>query len=363
MMKIFVLVFLFPIQAFALDAVITVLEAPLFESPNLDAPVVQYKRKGDIIKLHPSLVTNNDYDDLAPSPEKAEKLKKVFAKQWEKDPLFQGKSADQKATADFTKTFDRRGHEVYILTEHIYIIYKTKKEFTQATYSPDPTDYRLEEPLARKYPLTSPTGYRGQFTFGVTQPYNESYPYEVKAKKKGYTTPLDFNLTLLRQAPQDERDRFFIGGTLNVRTFENDYNFVNRRFASEKVLKIGLGPTLSYDVFKGEKNRVNISGTLLVNLLNQVNITQIDFQGASEQRLYRGITAAPRLAAQYHRKGVMEDLDFVIGTFFEVETPGTFRTNQPASASRNWWNNEGSDSFTTPVTFNLSGYIGIQSAY
>ena len=77
MKKILIILILSITNAFALDAVVTVLETPLLKSPRYSAPVVQYLRKGDIIKVHPSLNNNTEFDHLAPSPEKFAKLKKL----------------------------------------------------------------------------------------------------------------------------------------------------------------------------------------------------------------------------------------------------------------------------------------------
>src|SRR5690606_4698965 len=102
--------------------------------------------------------------------------------------------------------------------------------------------------------------YRGQFIVGLTQPYYESYPYQDEVTRKGYQSPVDVNLTFLKRAPGDYHDRLYLGGTLNVRVFSNSYIFEDKRMSEEQAMKLGLGPTISYDAFKGEKNRINLSG-------------------------------------------------------------------------------------------------------
>lgn len=364
MKKFLLLTFFFCFNAMALDAVITVLEAPLFKYKSYDAPVVQYKRKGDVIKIHPSIANENRFQRMAPSKEKlaALKMKMKNSPEYNQDPLFRGEAENTYYLEDeFIPTLDRQGNQVYVLSEHIFVYFNDSREFTQFQNKKDPTDYRLEEPLPKNYPIKNPTGYRGQFIIGVTQPYFESYPYKQDIRTKGYQSPIDANLTLLREAKGNYHNRLFIGGTMNVRSFENSYTFFTKRYSEEKGIKLGLGPTASYDAFKGEKNRINLSLNLIVNLFNQLSITQTDGL-VTDSRKYQGYSFSPRLALQYHRKNVLEDIDFVLGTALEMETATSFQAKNGGSQA-SWWENLGDDKFSTGTTFTLGGYLGIQSAY
>lgn len=363
-MKKIILFFVLSISnALALDAVVTVLETPLLKSKSYGAPVVQYLRKGDVIKVHPSINNNSQYDHLSPSPEKFAKLKKALdeSPEWNQDPLFKGKATSASIEDEFIPTLDRQGNTVYVIREHLYVYFTNPKEINQATLTKDPTDYRLEEPLPKKYPLYSLTGIRGQVTLGLTQPYYESYPYPSNVKTKGYTSPVDLNLTFLRRTPDDKYDRFYFGGTFNLRTFSNTYTLFSGISAKEQGMKLGVGPYISYDAYKGEINRINLYGSINVNLFNQLNIEQ-QKEGISEQRNYRTISLAPRIGVQYHRKQIIEDVDFVIGTSMEVEPATTFRTSSAAN-QETWWVSRGNDKFKARTTFTLGGYIGFQSAY
>lgn len=359
MKKFLIALSLFCSKAFALDAVVTVLETPLLKYKSYESPVVQYLRKGDVIKIHPSVANQLKYEEHAPSPEKLEQIRKRTKNE---DPLFKGSNENTAFVEDeFIPTLDRQGNIVYVMSEHIYVYFGDKRELDQKLVKRDPTDYRLEEPLPKAYPLKSPQGYRGQFLLGVTQPYYESYPYKEAVKNKGYMSPVDANLTLMKIAKGNYQERLFIGGTLNLRAFENSYSFVDRRFSKEQALRLGLGPTISYDAFKGTKNRVNLSGTILINFIDRLAISQ-SLDSRQEERLYTGYSLAPRLSIQYHRKEIMEELDFVLGTTLEMGTATTYRA-QNGAAEATWWDNIGSDKFTTRTTYTLGAYIGVQSAY
>lgn len=355
--------FLISSQASALDAVITVLESPMLKFKSYDAPVVQYLRKGDIIKIHPGYDKDTKYDHMAPSPEKLAQLKKEYAEspEWNQDPLFKGKVEVTNLDDEFIPTLDRQGHKVYVLRDHLYIYYANAKELNETGIRIDPTDYRLEEPLPKNYPLLSSKGYRGQFTLGVSQPYYESYPYLSKIKTKGYTSPIDVNVTLLRQNPKDDFDRTYYGLTFNFRTYSNQYNLMDGTFASERGLRFGFGPYLSYDAFKGTENRISLYANVNLNLFNQINVLQQRLE-IEEQRNYRTVSFSPRIGVQYHRKQIFPEIDFVLGSSIEMEPAATYYTGTEAN-QYDWWVGGNTDKFKTRTTFSLSGYLGLQSAY
>lgn len=363
-MKILILVLLISTNVFALEAVITVLEAPMFREPNIDAFVVQYLRKGDVINIHPSIANTTDYDKYAPNPEKLAELRKRLRSrpEYKQDPLFKGEKENTFYIEDeFIPTVDRQGHRAYVLSDHIYVYFKDSRELKQEALATDPTDYRLQEPLPKKYPLTEPAGFRGQILFGFTQPYSESYPYLQNVKTKSYTSPLDANFTMLKEVSGDYDKRFFYGGSFHLRTYKNTFSFQDGRVAEEYSLKFGLGPTLSYDAYKGEKNRVNMSGSLMVDILDRLAIKQSD-GNADERRLYTGISLGPRINLQYHRKEITDELDFVLGTTLEVNLPARYTAQDPGKNAA-WWRGLGNDKFNTRTTYALGAYIGFQSAY
>jgi hypothetical protein len=358
-MKLLFLILLFSANAHALDAVVTVLETPMLKSRSYNAKVVQYLRKGDVVKIHPSIKQEHKYDQLAPSIEKQNQIREKLkqSSQWESDPLFIN---EEVVTEDeeFIPALDRQGHVVYLIRDHLYIYFENERELAQKILYPDPTDYRLTEPLPSNYPLFTPYGYRGIFTLGFTQPYSANYNYNSDIKSKGYSMPIDVNLAFLRKTPDDTQDRFYIGGNINFRTFANNFSLTDGRNTFEKYTKIGVGPYITYDAFKGLEDRISLYGVINVYLLNFASITQEDNEGNFDKRDYRGYSITPRLGVQYHRKKIFTDLDFIIGSAIEVESPTTYTTSD--SSEQNWWDGK---SFKTGILFNLNAYLGVQSAY
>ena len=226
----------------------------------------------------------------------------------------------------------------------------------------DRTDYRLQEPLPKNYPLVRDGGLRGQATLGFTQPYDQSYPYILNVKTKGYASPVDLNFSYLKNSKNDEQDRFYYGVNVGFRYFENTYLFSEReRRSQETVYKAGVGPMALYDVFKGEKNRIALYARMNVYLLNFMKIEQTEGD-RSDSRRYLAVSAAPTIGIQYHRKSFLEDLDLVIGTGIESEISSAYKAQNGAS-ERNFWRHLGNDRFQPGPSFNITGYLGVQSVY
>ncbi len=364
MKLLFIVFFFYSCQAMALEAVVKVLETPLFRYRSYESPVVQHLRKGDVIKIHPSVGNDRSIDQYAPEPEKMKQLtaKLRSTPEYKADPIFRGEEENTFYLEDeFIATLDRQGQLAYVLSDHIDVYFNDARELVKRPLKKDPTDYRLEEPLPRKYPLTAPSGYRGQFLLGFTQPYSESYPYKESIKTKGYATPVDMSYTVLKQAPGNYQERLFLGASFNFRYYENTYSFSNSRLSKEKGARLGLGPAISYDAYKGVKDRINLMGVILVNPFDQLYITQSS-STLKDARSYSGFSIAPRLSIQYHRKGIIEDLDMVLATTMEVGSATIFRA-KTAGKEPSWWQSAGNDKFTSRTTFTLGGYVGIQSAY
>ncbi len=365
-MKFFVFMFLLiSTRAFALDAVIVVLEAPYFREPNINSDVVQYARKGDIINVHPSVNNTDKYNHLAPEQRKLSIIRKKLKNSpgWNEDPMFKGDEDDTYTIDDdFIAVLDRQGKKAYVKKEHIYVYFNDTREFAQEPFRLDETDYRLEEPLPKRYPLPNKTGYRGMLVAGLTQPNTESYPYLKPIRTKGYASPVDISLIIMKEAGEKKVDRFYFGAIGNIRSFKNSFSFGDDSLSSEENFRFGVGPYISYDAYKGVQNRIAIYSAVNVYLWNKSQIVQTLSNGDQDSREYKAYTFSPKVGFQYHRKGIFPDLDFVLGTALEVEPPATYKAQNGAKQS-GIWRSAGDDSFRTRFAFNLGAYLGIQSAY
>ncbi len=357
------IIYLINLNSYALDAVVTVLEAPLFKEKNTQSPVVQYFRRGDIIKIHPGIGQNKKYDHLSPGYEKFQNIKKELSQNPEAiDPLLDGTVVEEISPIDeFIPTLDRQGKTAYILSDHIQIYFDDEREFSLNFVTKDRTDYRLNEPLPDNYPLFTKTGYRGNILMGISQPYNESYSYPEQISTKVYSNPFEISAAFLNQTPDDVTDRFYFGGTLRFRTYENNFVFNNQRNTSEKYYQFGLGPNISFDAYKGQKNRLNLSYSILFNPFNSLKISQQE-GNTSETKNFKGIGFSTRFGVYYHRKSIAENLDFVAGPSLDFEPSMTYESNDKVS-EQSWWKKLKGEKFSTRSYIGLTVSIGLQAAY
>ncbi|MBY0518540.1 MAG: hypothetical protein K2P81_16630 [Bacteriovoracaceae bacterium] len=346
------------INAFAAEGMVVVLEAPLFREPNKESPVIQYKRMGDKVYIHPTVVENRNRYDMSSV------TKEVIERQ---PPVTDQMPIDEKVYnyhdgMDFVLTKDNQGRDAWMIREHVKIWYEDRREFSQKDPNPDPTDYRLLEPLPKNYPLIHKERLRGSFAFSMGTPQTNRYPYGEKIVAESYGYQAEFNAQLLTQLESDKAGRWFVGGIITVRTVDSTYTLETRK-AIEQWTRLGGGAVVNFDAWRTEKNRLTLSWAALVYPFSQVNISQSSPDtGEEEIRNYWGWNLGSRAGAQWQRIGFLADLDFIAGLWGEIESPYNLQaksgTNRPQ-----WWRSGSSDSFNSKITFSLAGLVGIQSSY
>lgn len=314
--------------AFAVDGVITVLEAPLFKEPNLKSEVVQWARKGETVFLHPEVI----------------------------------QIIDEEQEVEFYKTLDRSGHTAFLSKDHVWITTDDKREFTQKFEKKDPTDYRINEPLPEKYPFIQPERYRAQYLISATHPSNENFPYNQKIAAKGYSYRYEISTMFAKKAAGDPTDQWYVGGMFNIRNYSNDF-VLNNRKTKEQWFKIGIGPTVLKDLYRTEKNRINWNTSFLLYPLNNVYISQKNWTTNEHQsRTYRSWSVAMRSGLYYQRMQILHEVDFIAGLWGEVESSQTFRYKRGQS-NPEWWGGGTSHHFKMNPMLSAGLSIGLQTTY
>mgnify|MGYP006969351704 CR=1 FL=1 len=351
-------------NTFAIEGVVTVLEAPLFQTPSITSKVIQHLRKGDVVYLHPSTGAPEEYEDLKLTDEEElhyfnaseESYREEFNDEFIEKNLYKHQEG-----SEFLKTIDKLGRDAYVLREHIYIYYQDEREFSQITPKPDPTDYRLYEPIPENYPfIKEQEGFRGLITLGIGTQATESYPYTEPITNTGTIARKEVNIIWSRRTRFDQDNRYYWGALFSINAFEGKYN-LETRLAREQWLKIGIGPVLTYDFWK--KDRISFVGltSFVGNLVNTNSISQEEPAGASEKRVYKRFSFIPKAATYIRLDNAIDTLDFVAGLSLQTELTYNMRTSKTAE-NRSWWRNSASDSYEIPSTFEMALFIGFQSS-
>ncbi len=341
--------------------VVLVLEAPLFHSPNKDARVVQYLRKGDFFYIHPSEFNESEYDGLRETiPDtKVTKYNSEFNKA--NPDLFLGKArVDQTVDyGDYIRTRDRRGHDAYILREHTKVFYKSKSELSQNSFQKDETDYRLEEPLLQDHPFIRETGYKTIFTVGLGPQNENHYEYSSNIESKGYSFRKDIALTWLKHWKKNSfSQKLFYGfsGVVSSATSEVNFSSFN---AIENYLKIGIGPTLFYSHWSNRNYAISSSASLIINFWDQVDLSiNNKSTGVTEDVLFSKFSFDPRYSLTIHRKNLYKDIGVVFGAHLLFFLPSDYSAETNTNQKVLFPNKNFSKQFSTELNI----FFGFQSS-
>lgn len=355
----FLFLFLFSSSLWAQQAQVVVLEAPVFAKPDSNSKVVQYLRKGQKIYIHPSELARDRYDGLIDEEhDKIVQFEGNYNKNYPDTFFKNGDTYFPHPSSKFYKTLTKSGADGYILKEHIFLLYKDVRELNQKIVKKDPTDYRIEEPLPKGFPIAQPTGYRGQFLYSMGTPSTSSYPYNEKIDDSGY----DYNKELIfiwsRHVKWDLNRRFFFGGTFYFHS-SNVKHTTENLDTTENVLRVGAGPMLSYDAWKTDRYAINLNASLTFNFYDNIEIKQsIKSSNVSDSREYKANHFTPRLGSQFFIREILSTFDFVMGINLSLELPYTYSSASSPEYPQYW-----QDSFDRDWSIQQSYLIGLQSDY
>ena len=132
-------------------------EAPLLPKPSFETRPIQHVRKGDVIYIHDKHFGLADYQV-------------TFSGYIDEDSPDYNKIEDGIDKEGFFQTFDKLGQIAYIQKKYIKLIFKDEREKESALvpWKNDPTDYRLEEPLPKNYPLYTVTGLKASAALALS---------------------------------------------------------------------------------------------------------------------------------------------------------------------------------------------------
>lgn len=364
MVRIALAIFLFSLNSFAKEGVITVLEAPLFKTPDQNSFVIQYVRKGDKVYIHPSEMSRDKYDGLIDETyENIVKYDEKHAKMYP-DKLFKkGNTYFPEPSGKFYKTISKSGSDAYILKEHVFLLYKDMRELNQDVVKKDPTDYRIEEPLPKGYPLAQDTGYRGQYIFSMGTPSTNSYPYQESLRDTGYDFTKELIIVWNKQVKWDITRRFFFGGIFYFHSSKVEHTTDNIT-ATEDIFRVGAGPYLSYDIWRNEKYAINFYGAITFNFYDNMEIKQrfpvgeVLPETVDDQREYRSTHFSSRIGSQVFIRDFLSEFDLIIGANINLELPHTYTAQTNPEYDEYW-----EDSFERGWSVQQSYFIGLQSDY
>lgn len=308
---------------YALEAVVVVLEAPIFAEQKVEEKVMFYKRRGETLYLHGS------------SSEKSDGL--------------------------FYKTLLPSGRAGYILKEHVLIRYNDIRELDQKVKEFDNTDYRIPEPLDESYPFLKKTGYRGRLQISFGQPNIQAYPYNQRALGSSFELNKEFSFIYTQRANfRQFEDRLYFGAIAGFKLSGVDF-VLTSQVASQDLTVFYLGPYLSYEAFKTKKYGLSLYTNFQFILYNNMSIEIKDnTAGTSEKRDFsHPFSISPNIGSAFNFKRSFLNFDTLIGFNLRLITPKTY-TSRVAAEEQDLWS---SDSFEQSTRAELSYFLGFTGHY
>lgn len=347
-------------------ALINVLEAPLFKEPNENSKVVQYVLKGNEIYLHPQETAQNRFEELIKDEDVDDNEKSYNAKF--SDPLFDNSTSYRPdPQSRFYKTLDKRGNDAYVLKRHVYVLYHDKRELTEKSFlKNDDTDYRLSEPLPKNYPLKEQTGFKSNTSLNLGFSNRSSYPYQDPIKDQGKDLYTGFSFSWLRKVDWEENNRFFFGGIFQLNTEGSTFIF-DQYNTKEDALSLGIGPVLSYEAWRNEKYKINLSTALLFNFYNSLTISFSPKEAlqslgiTSDNMSFSAQNFTPRFNASVELLNFVLDFDLYTAFNLDFRLPYRYRiTKQPDTPnSANYITKDFNSEFTAQLSF----AVGLQRSF
>ena len=324
-----IVLFLFMIpKAFALEALITVLDAPVFESENEKSKIIFYHRKGDTIFIHGG--------------------------------------SNPKSEKKFYKTVVPSGKKGFMLKEHMIIVYGDRREIGQDIIQHDHTDYRLPEPLPENYPLKiEDTGYRGHFQIALGQPNIQTYPYNQKILDSSFDLSKAFNFIYTEKAKiSDIENRVYFGAIGGFQISSTEF-VLTSQVAQQSQTTFYIGPHLNYEAYNGEKIGIDLYLNLQLVLYNNMSIEVKDNDtGESETRDYtNSIGFNPNIGSAINFKKSFIGFDTLLGFNLKGILPHSYSAREKASEPDLWQNGSAGDNFNQSARVELSYFLGLRASY
>jgi hypothetical protein len=336
-MKYLILALLFTLNLWAGEAMITVLEAPIFRQESQDSKIVQYARKGQIIYI--------DERDLKPEMDENFSYKES------------GISIPPSTKKIFYKTLDKNGRDAFILGEHVKIIYKDFREFREKLTDLDPTDYRIAEPISDKFPFVKTNTKVINLFFGTGPQRKISYPYSENIIYEEYQlrTAVGFNFFW----PKNDSQSFRWG--INGAFFNGNSRFMleNETKTYEQLGQFSLGPQMQFMALNGPRFEISYVLGLNVDWTRDM-ITQQLTNGTEGERVFQGLSAVPQASIYLTGVELLWSVDLIFMIEAQLILPQTLKPDD-SSPNNGSWNSSNQDYISIPFGGQVNFFLGFSS--
>lgn len=337
-----VLLSLLSSQLFAMDGIVIALEAPLLKEPSLDSNVKQVVRKGDKIYLHDQHFNASAWENISEASERVSIIDKVY-------------------NEEFYQTLSKDGFPAFIQAKYVKVIFQDNRETTKpvARFEVDPTDYRLEEPLPKDFPLSEKDKKKAAFLLTLGTHSKSSYAFDDEIINENYANSYGVNLLYMTKVDYDLFDRFYFGTKIGFENNDVDLGFTSGASVKQSLGRYSIGPHISFDIYKTEKTRL----TAFTNIAITYHRAYLTYEGLNEQLEERAFSAwgiTPEIGAMWQWVEVIPNTDFVIGA--NIVAQPSVEMTASAEGVGSYWNTD-QDVLVMDSGLRSTFSVGIQARY
>lgn len=329
------------------EGLVIVLDAPILSEPDLESQIEQFVRKGQKVFIHAKHFWG--------SPDSP-----VYMKRGDRRRL----NLPVREDKGFYETKTRTGNIGYIPKAYVKLMYLDRREFSEniSPFKHDPTDYRLDEPIPDGYPLVETEKVRAMFSFGTGPDFKTNYNYGQFIETEEFSNRYEMNLLYMWKADFDKFDRFYFTLNFHFQTAQADFQMFDEQKTTEIRTQFGLGPGLSYDVFRNEDWVLTSAGALSLNQ-NKFTVSQTDTNDDFEERIFKGLSMTPKFYTYATKKNFIGPTHLSFGMSYQLFLPHSLKSSTPIEIPELWQDVASNDRIDIPLGGILTFFVGVMGTY
>jgi len=338
-MRIFLL--FFSLNLWAGEAMVTVLEAPIFKEESQESKIVQYARKGQVIYI----------DERELKPEMDEDFSETIPY---KDSSIAIPPSSKKV---FYKTLDKNGRDAFILGEHIKIIYKDFRELRDKISDSDPTDYRITEPISDKFPFIKVNEPEFNLFFGLGPQRKISYPYSENIIYEEYQLRTGFGFNFFWGKNPNQSFNWGINGAF----YNGNSRFMleNETKTYEQLGQFALGPQMKFKGLKSDRFEINYVLGINLNYTRDLITQELNY-GNEGERVFHGLNVVPQASMYLTGVELLWSVDLIFMVEAQLILPQTLNPTDE-NPNNGSWNSNNQDYISIPFGGQVNFFLGFAS--
>ena len=304
---------------------------PLLEFPYSDAHVIRVLDKGEVIYIHDKYFNFKSYTD----------------------------------DNNYYLSVGRNGQRVWVAKDSVKLIYNDGRELSDNILlypqNNESDSYSVAEPLSDTFPFVFYNNNRASAILGLGSAVATNYPYHSAIVEESSSRHTAWQFTYSRRRKKDRSHRFYYGLSFYYQASDYNASLADGGSSRETRSQTGIGPYISYDVFRSNKYSFTFAGSITSNY-ERHTVSQATNNGASDRRLFSGFSLTPRLSPFFSVRELLGGADLILGAEMQLNMSYSLDPGTGASAPHLWQSGD-KDKISVPTGGNSVVIVGLRLSY